>query len=149
MTITKLLTYLDNVCSCGTSRWSARCPAHPDKSPSLSIREVDDRILLHCFGGCEAASICEALGLSLKDLFIGSASNPRELTRQRAQREQKRRERELRQEAEGCTLDACKHAQGFIDSRHGLDISQWSNDQLNDELNALADAYALLESEGL
>lgn len=146
---TDFLSRLDGVKARGAGRLVARCPAHPDKSPSLSIREVDDRILLHCFAGCEAASICEALGLSLKDLFIGSASNPRELARQRAQREQKRRERELRQEAEGYTLDACKQAQWFIDSRHGIDISQWSNDQLNDELNALADAYALLESEGL
>ena len=32
--------------------WTASCPAHADKSPSLAIRQVEDgRILLHCFGG--------------------------------------------------------------------------------------------------
>jgi DNA primase len=33
--------------------WVALCPAHADKSPSLSIRLADDgKILLHCFAGC-------------------------------------------------------------------------------------------------
>jgi len=51
-------------------QWSARCPAHPDKSPSLSIRETPDgAVLLHCFGGCETAEIVASLGLELSDLF--------------------------------------------------------------------------------
>lgn len=48
----------------------AQCPAHDDRSPSLSVRECDDgRVLLHCFAGCETRSIVEALGLSWADLF--------------------------------------------------------------------------------
>ena len=51
-------------------QWSARCPAHPDKSPSLSIRETPEgSVLLHCFGGCEVAEIVAAMGLELHDLF--------------------------------------------------------------------------------
>jgi len=51
-------------------QWSARCPAHPDKSPSLSVRETPDgAVLLHCFGGCETAEIVASLGLELSDLF--------------------------------------------------------------------------------
>jgi hypothetical protein len=44
----------------GTSRgYIARCPAHPDKSPSLSLREGNDgRMLLHCFAGCAVPEIC-------------------------------------------------------------------------------------------
>jgi len=50
--------------------WTACCPAHNDKTPSLSIAEGDDgRLLLHCFGGCEAATIVAAIGLELADLF--------------------------------------------------------------------------------
>lgn len=51
--------------------WSSQCPAHEDRSPSLSIREVeaDGRVLLHCFAGCHVTEICDALGLSLSDLF--------------------------------------------------------------------------------
>jgi hypothetical protein len=52
--------------------WMARCPAHEDSSPSLSIREGDDgRVLLHCFAGCPTESICSALGIKLSDLFAG------------------------------------------------------------------------------
>ena len=51
-------------------QWSARCPAHPDKSPSLSVRETPEgSVLLHCFGGCEVAEIVAAMGLELHDLF--------------------------------------------------------------------------------
>jgi hypothetical protein len=52
--------------------WLARCPAHDDRSPSLSIAEGDDgRILLHCFAGCSLESIVAALGLTMRDLFKG------------------------------------------------------------------------------
>jgi len=50
--------------------WTARCPAHEDKGPSLSIAEGDDgRVLLHCFAGCSAADVVGAIGLKLADLF--------------------------------------------------------------------------------
>jgi hypothetical protein len=52
------------------SGWIVRCPAHEDRSPSLSIDEGrDGRILLHCFGGCTSEAVCDSLGLSLADLF--------------------------------------------------------------------------------
>lgn len=39
-------------------RWIARCPAHDDSEPSLSIGTGDDgRVLLHCFAGCRFAAI--------------------------------------------------------------------------------------------
>ena len=42
--------------------WTARCPAHADKGPSLAVRENEDgRILLHCFAGCETANVLGAL----------------------------------------------------------------------------------------
>jgi hypothetical protein len=42
------------------NRWMARCPAHDDRSPSLSITERDGRIFLHCFAGCAYADIVAA-----------------------------------------------------------------------------------------
>lgn len=47
-------------------RWSGkgglcRCPAHDDRSPSLSVRIGRTRLLLHCFAGCEATQILKAL----------------------------------------------------------------------------------------
>lgn len=53
-----------------SSGWIARCPAHADRSPSLSIREGrDGRTLLRCFAGCDSTAIVRALGLSIADLF--------------------------------------------------------------------------------
>jgi hypothetical protein len=49
--------------------WIARCPAHADKSPSLSIREENGRVLFHCFAGCTLEAICSALGIRISDLF--------------------------------------------------------------------------------
>jgi putative DNA primase/helicase len=52
------------------SGWQARCPAHDDKTPSLSIREgADGRVLLKCHAGCTARHITEALGIPMSSLF--------------------------------------------------------------------------------
>ena len=65
-----LLERLDKVRSNGPGKWMACCPAHGDRSPSLSIRESDDRVLIHCFSQhCEPNDIMAAVGLSLSDLF--------------------------------------------------------------------------------
>ena len=47
----------------------AQCPAHEDRTPSLSISEADDRVLLRCFAGCEFGEIMKALGLEEADAF--------------------------------------------------------------------------------
>jgi hypothetical protein len=59
--------------------YTARCPAHADRSPSLAIRESDGTILLHCFAGCDVHQIVEAVGMDLGDLFPpteGETSKP-------------------------------------------------------------------------
>ena len=61
------------------NRFKALCPAHGDRTPSLSITEGDDgRVLLYCFGGCTIDSVLAAMGLSITDLFPpnGSRSKP-------------------------------------------------------------------------
>ena len=50
-------------------KWMALCPAHKDRSPSLAINETDDRLLLHCFAGCETKYVAAAVGLDMSDLF--------------------------------------------------------------------------------
>ena len=50
--------------------WTALCPGHEDKSPSLSIGEgTDGRILLHCHAGCPTEQVVAAMGLALSDLM--------------------------------------------------------------------------------
>jgi hypothetical protein len=70
MSATILLDLLARVKSTGPGRWLAICPAHEDRSPSLSIRELDDgRVLLHDFGGCDTEAVLDALGLEMQALF--------------------------------------------------------------------------------
>jgi len=70
VSVSALLERLKGVRITGTGQWSARCPAHEDRSPSLSVRELaDGRILVHCFAGCGAVEVMEALGLGWSDLF--------------------------------------------------------------------------------
>ena len=66
-----LLDRLKRVKKTGHNRWVAECPAHKSKSgSSLAITVSDsDKLLLHDFGGCTAAEIVEAVGLTLTDLF--------------------------------------------------------------------------------
>ena len=69
MPLDNLLSRLDRVKKQG-SGYVALCPAHDDKSPSLSVSEADDgRVLIHCFGGCSTADVVAAVGLELCDLF--------------------------------------------------------------------------------
>ena len=65
-----LLSRLESVRANRNGTWLARCPAHDDRSPSLSIATGDDgKVLLHCFAGCGAADVVEAIGLELSSLF--------------------------------------------------------------------------------
>ena len=76
MSATELISRLQKVRRTGKGTWTACCPAHQDKSPSLSIRETDDgRVLLHCFGGCDVESVLDSVGLAFDDLFPASHEN--------------------------------------------------------------------------
>jgi hypothetical protein len=41
--------------------WTALCPAHDDRHPSLSISEVDGKVLVHCHAGCDQRDVIAAL----------------------------------------------------------------------------------------
>lgn len=60
---------LDKVKRFGADKYMACCPAHDDKSPSLSVTQHGDRILIKCFAGCTSLEVVESMGLSLVDLF--------------------------------------------------------------------------------
>lgn len=65
----KLLSGLDKVKRTGKDSFIACCPAHDDRSPSMTIREIEpDHILMHCFAGCDTQSILAAIGLSFNDV---------------------------------------------------------------------------------
>ena len=54
-----------------------RCPAHDDRTPSLSVRPGRTRLLFHCFAGCEVSAILRALEADhLLEPNAGSAGEP-------------------------------------------------------------------------
>jgi len=82
-----LVDQLDKVVSIGPNRWKACCPAHADKSPSLSIRQLEDgRVLLHCFAGCSAEEVVGSVGFDMQDLFPDTEKNYRSNVPKQAQR---------------------------------------------------------------
>jgi len=88
--ITHILSQLSKVMSRSNDRWMACCPAHEDKSPSLSITQSSDgKILLHCFAGCTIEEITDALGLSLNKLFPDNGFNNRDYHHQLKQSQYK------------------------------------------------------------
>lgn len=70
MSAATLIDRLSAVRQTAPGKWLARCPAHEDRSPSLSIRELEDgRVLLHDFGGCDTGAVLASLGLEMGALF--------------------------------------------------------------------------------
>jgi P4 family phage/plasmid primase-like protien len=45
------------------------CPAHEDKSPSLSVSAGENAILFKCHTGCSPDAVCDAIGASLSEMF--------------------------------------------------------------------------------
>lgn len=70
MSAQELIDRLHKVRKTGNMRWTACCPAHEDKSPSLSVCELDDgRVLIKCFAECPPDAILSAVGLTFDALF--------------------------------------------------------------------------------
>lgn len=87
MSVDTIVAGLDGVRRTGDRRYVARCPAHDDRSPSLSVRDAGGgRTLLHCFAGSATADVLAALGLKWTDLYPLSSHDP-------SKRRQFRRER--------------------------------------------------------
>lgn len=69
------------------SRWrhsggqvSAQCPSHDDAVASLTVRESNGRVLIHCHSGCDPQGIVSELRLEWADLFEAERE-PRSSTR--------------------------------------------------------------------
>ena len=93
---TAAIANLLNARPTGPGRYQAKCPAHADRTPSLSIRQGDaGRTLIHCYAGCSTEAVLRAGRLSISDLFAGPPPSPALLRQAAKEREQ--REAEARQ----------------------------------------------------
>ena len=112
-----ILASLPDAKKSGTG-WSACCPAHDDRQPSLSIAEGEDRrVLLKCHAGCPVDAICAALGLKPTDLFVASTSTVLRPTREKHQ---------YRGQANGNSFATADEAIHELERRHGPSTSQWT-----------------------
>lgn len=65
----RVLGRLEGVKASGTGH-KAKCPAHEDRQPSLSVsRGSDGRVLVKCHTGCSFDAVVEKMGLTPADLF--------------------------------------------------------------------------------
>jgi len=124
----------------GSDRFIARCPvcqSTPDhRQPKLSGREGEKGILLKCWRGCLLDNICTALGILVKDLFYDSdhALSRDEIRQQQRQRARRNHLRHLEYRQRGTQIDAIREAERFLATAKGIDISQWSPQQLDEEM---------------
>ena len=48
-------------CICHTHRHNTHCPVHEDRNPSFAVRTSGDSVLVHCFAGCDKATVWDAV----------------------------------------------------------------------------------------
>ncbi len=147
MSVDDVLTLLDHVRPTSNG-WSARCPAHhPDRHPSLTVKEGDKGLLVKCWSGCDLEAICAAVHIRVADLFYKTTRDRRTIRAERLVRQTRQRGRAVawRQAMRGARL--AHDAQQLIEAARGLDIAAWTEAELDDALNAVADAWDILLEE--
>lgn len=92
-----LLSRLEGVKQTGHDTFIAKCSAHNDRSPSLSIKADCGMVALHCHAGCNTEQVLAAVGLSFSDLY-----EPREVIYSDRKGGGKRVRREMRFPAADC-----------------------------------------------
>jgi hypothetical protein len=44
---------------------TARCPAHDNQTPSLSLRAIEGQVLVYCHAGCDTRDVLAALEMGM------------------------------------------------------------------------------------
>lgn len=68
--------------------WLCRCPAHNDRSPSLSVADGEEgRLLVRCFAGCQPVDVLRAIAdMDLAGGHPAPAPDPVEIEREHAEK---------------------------------------------------------------
>lgn len=121
-----------------TSRgYRARCPAHQDRTPSLSICETQSRILLHCFAGCVSTDIVSAMGLEMRGLFMDTPI----AYGQRPPKPKKLDLVSLAFQFELAALDHRLRAERVLNATQNFHLHELTDHQLDRILSAVSNAY--------
>ena len=141
----ELLSRLDAVRPTGRG-WRARCPAHADRTPSLSIHEGTRGVLLRCFAGCPLTDICQAIHLASADLFY-DAPTPRG-TRP-IPKPIRKDPRSTAFHFELGAFDLRKRAERIFDAAKQVDVSSLDESDLDRALSHVAQGYRDLDRADL
>ncbi len=102
--------------------WSAKCPTHDDRRPSLTITEGGDRqALLHCHAGCSVEEICAALGLTMRDLMSSTST---QLQNPRKKRQCRRHGQEKTRNSKTCSTANAMVRE--LERQHGNRSAMWT-----------------------
>jgi putative DNA primase/helicase len=95
--------------------WTARCPAHDDRTPSLSIRDADDgKVLIRCHAGCNQEQVIATLWARGLWTENGSRRYKRLASRGVAKRTEPNRDDAKRTEAALAIWDAARPSDGTL-----------------------------------
>jgi hypothetical protein len=127
--------------------WQGRCPAHPDRLPSLSIREGEaGRTLVHCHAGCTLPAVLEAAGLRMADLFAGpppTAEQARQSAQDRARRDAEARNRRA---AHGAVCERLRRLEAVCDSLGARFARQPDSGAIAELFHAALDKLRMVEA---
>jgi hypothetical protein len=141
MTAEDLLPHLEAVRR-GSRGYRARCPAHDDKTPSLSIREGKRGLLIHCFAGCSLDEVTAALSIRVADLFFdGHTSRGHRLTPQPVKIDRVA----LAFRFELAAIDRRLRAERVLQAVNNISINELPDHDLDRLVDAAARAYADIE----
>ncbi len=137
----------------GGRGWSACCPAHEDRRPSLSIAEGDDgRALVKCYAGCTVDSICDAVGLRVSDLMTDAPSAVSTSTQPRHTRRKRHYRRQQNGKSAGRGYPSARGAVTALDAVMAKDkgrrVAQWPYHTADGEPVAVVVRYDLPTPEG-
>lgn len=120
MTAEYIARQLKKSSRCGAG-WIACCPAHDDKTPSLSLRDEGDRVLWHCHADCPQDEVGRALKrLGLLEGTNDNSSPPGHSRKPEAMEDTRRADMAMKVLAE-CTPAAKSITQTYLASR-GINI---------------------------
>jgi CHC2-type zinc finger protein len=148
MNVDQLVSRLDGVKRTGRG-YITLCPAHADRSPSLSVCEAEDgRVLLHCFAGCSVEAICEAIGCRLADLFREKRDEGR-ISRLPLPRPSGLDWQQTAWRFQFHALLLWLRAESVLEAAKELDTSSWSDEEHDKAMQAINNAHRDLERADL
>jgi hypothetical protein len=121
----------------GSGRWQARCPAHDDGTPSLSLREGRaGRTVLCCHAGCSLTSILTASGLHLRDLFDGPPLSPAQARQAAAERRKREQQEQQQRDVRRAARDIVWKWESIVNEL-GARLARTPDDEPDDALTVL------------